>query len=279
MSNARQLAANLPREGGLSNRNMVINGGFDVWQRGTPTTSASGGSYFSADRWKGYAGSTRTFTRDETSALSIGFKNCIKAEVGTANASFYQRIEDVRTLAGKTVTLSYYIKADTAHTPTATYLTQHFGSGGSSDVNVNLPAPTITTDWQRVEQTVTLPSVEGKTIGTSSYLLVYPFTMTASRTYYITGVQLEVGSSATPFEHRSISDELQRCQRYFFSLKSAQYQYDGSDRKHWNFSPEMRVTPTITTTTGSATVNRAREQFVTFNGYTGEIRFDADAEL
>lgn len=202
-------------DGALSNRNAVINGGFDVWQRGSPITNAGGGSYFSADRWKGYSGASRTFTRDTTSALSIGFKNCLKVVQGAAASSFYNRIEDVRTYAGDTVTLSYWVKADAAHTTSFSAFKQNFGSGGSADVTVNMSTVDIGTSWQRVVETVTLPSVEGKTIGSSSYLEVYPFLLSASQTYYITGVQLEVGDTATPFEHRSFGDELARCQRYY----------------------------------------------------------------
>tara|TARA_R110000796_G_scaffold84983_1_gene184809 strand:- start:211 stop:1131 length:921 start_codon:yes stop_codon:yes gene_type:complete len=201
--------------GQLGNRNAIINGSFDVWQRGSPITNAAGGSYFSADRWKGYSGASRTFTQDTTSALSIGFKNCLKVVQGTSTSSLYHRIEDVRTYAGDTVTLSYWVKADAAHTTSFAYLKQYFGSGGSADVSVNMSTVSITTSWQKIVATVVLPSVEGKTIGASSYLEVYPFPLSASQTYYITGVQLEVGDTATPFEHRSYGQELALCERYF----------------------------------------------------------------
>ena len=43
---------------------------------------------------------------------------------------------------------------------------------------------------------------------------------TTNNTFYITGIQLEVGEQATPFEHRSFADELQRCQRYYVRIAS-----------------------------------------------------------
>tara|TARA_R110000787_G_scaffold278369_1_gene388052 strand:+ start:226 stop:1194 length:969 start_codon:yes stop_codon:yes gene_type:complete len=257
MSKARGLAdlGNVYSDGALSNRNAIINGSFDVWQRGSPITNAAGGSYFSADRWKGYSGASRTFTQDTTSALSIGFKNCLKVVQGTSTSSLYHRIEDVRTYAGDTVTLSYWVKADAAHTTSFAYLKQYFGSGGSADVSVNMSTVSITTSWQKIVATVVLPSVEGKTIGASSYLEVYPFPLSASQTYYITGVQLEVGDTATPFEHRSYGQELALCQRYFQIFKedgatttfgatiayNTTAAYDGPQHI---FPVEMRAVPT-----------------------------------
>ena len=46
---------------------------------------------------------------------------------------------------------------------------------------------------------------------------------TANNAFYITGVQLEVGDTATPFEHRSYGDELARCQRYYYELGNQNY--------------------------------------------------------
>ena len=291
MSKARELASlgNAYSDGALSNRNKLINGGFDVWQRGTPITNSAGGSYFGADRWKGYSGSTRTFTQDTTSALSIGFPNCVKAETGAAVASFYNRIEDVRTLSGQTVTLSYYIKANVAHTPAAAFLKQSFGSGGSADVLTYLSSPSLTTSWQRVVQTVALPSVEGKTIGASSYLEVYPITLSASQTYYITGVQLEVGDTATPFEHRSIGQELALCQRYFWARLSGRTVYAGDYGANcfgqFFFPVTMRASPAVTATTNKTVLATYHSQEliqIYMSGNAGAITtadFTADAEL
>ena len=303
MSKARELASlgNAYSDGALSNRNKLINGDFSVWQRGAPITNSAGGSYFGADRWKGYSGSTRTFTQDTSSALSIGFPNCAKIETGAAAASFYNRIEDVRTLSGQTVTLSYYIKADAAHTPAAAYLAQSFGSGGSDTVFTYLSSPSVTTSWQRVVQTVTLPSVEGKTIGASSYLEVYPFTLAASQTYYITGVQLEIGDTATPFEHRSYGQELALCQRYYSEINIPSHVgqnggnisggYSVYTSMFFPFKEKMRAAPTIiqplsltTDVTGTVTHTASVDGYVLKHGNTtalytyidGMAKFDAE---
>ena len=64
MSNARKLADNLPREGQLSGRNLIINGGMQVWQRASATTTITNSSYPTVDRFRCYTGgATYTSTR------------------------------------------------------------------------------------------------------------------------------------------------------------------------------------------------------------------------
>ena len=236
---------------GVGRRNAVINGGFDVWQRGT-SISLAAGTYYSADRWVGYSGATgRTHSQDTTEALSIGFKNCGKFVTGTAGPSFYQRIEDVRTFAGQTVTLSFWMKADKYHKPNWQLLQQNFGAGGSGTVSVSVgDLGEVNTEWKYFTATVTLPSVEGKTIGDGSYLLVYPCVMSASTTYWITGVQLELGKVATPFEHRSYGEELALCQRYYQTIGGGDWTlllYSAAADNYYvpvSFNTPMRVNPT-----------------------------------
>jgi len=76
---------------------------------------------------------------------------------------------------------------------------------------------------------------------------------TSGATWYITGVQLEVGSQATPFQHVRISEQLQECQRYFQKISSidAVSQYTvGQSAPTFNFAypTPMRAAPTITLT-------------------------------
>jgi len=78
---------------------------------------------------------------------------------------------------------------------------------------------------------------------------------TTGATFYLTGVQLEVGDTATPLEHRSYGDELRRCQRYFQIVESEQAYGLGFWRPHsgvndffgvYHYPVEMRATATIT---------------------------------
>jgi hypothetical protein len=206
-----------------SYKNKLINGEFDIWQRGT-TFSAGG---YTADRWLlqvNGSGATRSVSQQTLTPGSItGYESAFflryNQSVAGTSATFNiidQRIEDVRTLAGQTVTVSFWAKADSTRTITSS-IQQVFGTGGSSEVaglasgNIN-----ITTSWTRYSYTGTLSSISGKTIGTDSYAAFrINFPINATFTVDIWGVQVENGSIATEFEQRFIGDELRMCQRYY----------------------------------------------------------------
>ncbi len=198
-------------------RNLIINGGFDVWQRGTSATHAS--SYL-ADRWKNYhsvaeAVSRQAFTPGQTDV--DGFPTYY-ARHGGGSAAWYvldQRIENVRLTAGKEVTISYWMKGSSAFTNAGAY-TQNFGSGGSGEVfSANL-THSITTSWAKHTTTWTMPSITGKTIGANNYLMISILRANLTNvTVEIANVQLEIGGSATDFEQRTYAEELRLCQRYY----------------------------------------------------------------
>ena len=77
------------------------------------------------------------------------------------------------------------------------------------------------------------------------------FSSSTSDEWYLTGVQLEVGEKATPFEHRSFGDELAKCQRYYQLARGGQA-FTGTERVQACLSTaiglktEMRAAPTVT---------------------------------
>ena len=157
-------------------RNRIINGNFDIWQRGT---SGFGHNVYSADRWKETTTTTdvlaisrQAFTPGQTDVP--GEPEFFLRAALTAGSSglndFRQFVENVRTFAGQTITLSYFIKGSTTATVANRRINQDFGSGGSSAVSTFLPNINVTTSFQKIIDTVTLPSISGKTIGTSSKL-------------------------------------------------------------------------------------------------------------
>ena len=258
-SKARQLAdlggdtANLEdissaySSGALSNRSKIINGNFDVWQRGT-----SGSSGYIADRWTTVSsGSTtaisrQSFTLGQTDVPDepIYFHRVVVTSVAGAgsNAILVQRVEGVRNLAGQAATLSFWAKADASKNIAAEFV-QVYGSGGSpssATIAIGVTTIALTTAWQKFTVTVNIPSISGKTLGTAGDdFLSMNFWFDAggdfngrtnslgqqSGTFDIAQVQLEAGDTATPFEHRSYGQELALCQRYYqttFTTKAPQ---------------------------------------------------------
>ena len=229
-------------------RNKIINGNFDIWQRETSQTSAG---YGSADRWNNdHSGSSKTASQQ---AFTLGqtevpgnpkyyLRHVVTSVSGSGNYCLtQQKIEGVSTLAGKTATLSFWAKAD-SNKNIATEFSQFFATGGSPSSTVNgigVTTHSLTTSWQKFTTTVSIPSISGKTLGTNGndYLhLVIWFDSGStyssrnnslgqqSGTFDIAQVQLEIGTAATPFEHRPIGMELSLCQRYY------QKSYDLSEK-------------------------------------------------
>jgi hypothetical protein len=214
--------------GGVSSGNAIINGGFDIWQRGTSFVDAANGA-FGADRfYVVHDGSGQRTVSRETftpgAAPVSGYEseffyryNQTTAGSGGTFASIVHRIEDVRTFANQTVTFSFWAKADATRSVTV-FWSQFFGSGGSSIVDTNFGTLSLTTSWVRYIVTATLPSVTGETIGTGSALqLQLALPINTTQTIDIWGVQLEAGPVATPFRRNanSLQGELAACQRYY----------------------------------------------------------------
>jgi len=223
---------------GQAGKNKIINGDFGIWQRGTSFTPASTVKTYIADRYNVYrngTGATVTISRQAFTAGSApvaGYENSFfysfaQSVAGTgATYSQYasQRIEDVRTFAGQTATFSFWAKAD-ANKNVTIEIYQGFGSGGSSDVTVAATSQALTTSWQRYSLTVSVPSITGKTIGTSSFLSVslIDATLNTTKTIDTWGWQLEAGSTATPFQLAgggTPQAELSMCQRYYFRTQT-----------------------------------------------------------
>lgn len=214
---------------GQAAKNKILNSNFSIWQRGTSITFAD--NAYTADRFitlvnSGSAGTgtvtQQTFTPGTAPVAGYEgqyFWRYNLTATGTSVEHYVgQKIEDVRTFAGQTVTFSFWGKADSARTITSQVL-QLFGSGGSGTVATAGTTHSFTTSWQRFSVTISVPSVSGKTIGTGSSLLPrFYWTAAAGATIDTWGWQLEYGSKATPFQTASGGSpqaELAMCQRYY----------------------------------------------------------------
>jgi hypothetical protein len=230
-------------------KNKIINGDFTINQRAFTSNTTSGA--FNFDRWAQFnAGGTftvtpQTFTPGTAPVSGYESANFLRGVTASQSAvsdfaSLIQRIEDVRTFAGQTVTVSFWAKADTGTPAISIEALQSFGTGGSPSAAVTgsvaagtVAKKTISTSWARYSATLTIPSISGKTIGTTvntSYLSLSLFVSAGSDratrtdslgiqngTFDIWGVQIEAGSVATAFQTATgtIQGELAACQRYY----------------------------------------------------------------
>ena len=252
---------------GQAGKNKIINGNFSIWQRGT---SFSTNNAYTADRWYVTGDGTPTFTLSQqsftpASAPVAGYEGqyfaryAVTSAGGSTYRQFQQLIEDVRTFAGQSVTISFWARINSG-TVSGNYvrLNQVFGSGGSATVNGSNNTFTLTSSWQRFTLSTSVASISGKTIGTSSYLaldFVMPFTTTMSVDFW--GVQVEYGSKATPFQTASGGSpqaELSMAQRYYWrNTPSVTYGVYGigfiasttSVKVQIANPTPMRVTPTV----------------------------------
>jgi hypothetical protein len=223
---------------GQAGKNKIINGDFNINQRSFTTATADGTYGF--DRWmlatsSGSTYTAQTFTAGTAPVAGYEGTNFAQlATVGQSSASdltiFIQKIENVRTFANQTVTISFWAKATSGTPKVAAEIKQGFGSGGSADVNTYAGQVTLTTSWARYSVSVAVPSISGKTIGASSSLQLFLWTSAGTSfnsrtgslgvqnaTISFWGVQAEYGSYATPFQTATgtIQGELAACQRYY----------------------------------------------------------------
>ena len=214
-------------------KNKIINGDFGVWQRGTSfSTSAA----YTADRWEllfDGSAATRAITQQTFTlgtAPVAGYEGTYfyryNQSVAGSAATFNivrNKMEDVQTFAGQTVTLSFWAKASATTTMDGIRFAQNFGSGGSGGVSTTaVEDPIFTTSWTRYTYTVAIPSITGKTIGTGSCLeLRFLYPINSTFTVDIWGVQVEAASTASPFQTATGTKqgELAACQRYYYQPK------------------------------------------------------------
>jgi hypothetical protein len=201
-------------------KNRIINGAMQIDQRnaGAAQTITSGSTVYTVDRWIGYfGGGNGTAQRvGSVGAYSLQFTG----GAGVSGWQCIQRIEsyNIVDLANQTVTLSFTVSSSTQtsvglfyNTPTAQDNFSSLNSTGTISGGV-----TVTSTPTRQSLTFTMPS--NATNGFQFFFQLGSFT---SGTFTITNVQLEVGSSATPFERRLYNQELANCQRYYYKISGA----------------------------------------------------------
>ena len=287
----------IPSAGQLSHRNLIINGEMQVAQHGTAEiTAPDDTSTYRADRYR-FAENTSGSVGMSIQNGTGEFEKCLKVRVLSTDTSVGSNdrativyvIEDKDakqlqwgTSNAKSVTLSFWVRSNVAG---QTFCLNVYNSGTNNRTYIaeyTLPSGTANT-WQK--KTLTIP---GDTTGTWGHIAVRWVLMGGSdkvgsagwgawsgsgglemqtsnqynwmgdsNDFHLTGVQLEVGSVATPFEHRSYGDEFLLCSRYYYKLEgrfTAAGRGAGSSAYLASVSTPvpLRAQPTIGTGTNSS---------------------------
>ena len=278
--------AQLPSAGPLSNRNIVINGAMQVAQRGTQATGVTGDDYRTCDRFRCVISSLGTWTIDQSTDAPEGFSSSLKLTCTTAAtpsgsdlAIIHHRIEGHNlqqlkfgTANALSLTVSFWVKSNktgdasfgmyqpdsstrnvnnsyTINTAnTWEYKTLTFAGDASGGIN-NDNGDGLVIEWwlnsgsDLIDTHQTTWNTYSEVSRNSSNLGVGG---AVNDNFAITGVQLEVGDMATPFEHRSYGDELAKCQRYYYRWKSTQNSDVVCDMNCWgtNMALGQLVLPT-----------------------------------
>jgi len=302
MSKAAELAALIGSGQAQGDRNLIINGAMNVAQRGTSGTSTA--DIYTVDRFAlGHGSPVNAMTFEQSTDTPDNFKNSIKVTAGTgagASTTGYailrQAIEGQNishlgfgTSAAKAIILSFHVKSS---------LTGTFGVSIRNQAGNRAYGGTYTISSANTWEYVTV-AIPGDTSGTwptdtgtgfnlfwdlgagSNYDIAagswttgtnmfgvestVKLTETSSATFFITGVQLEIGDVATAFEHEDFGTTLRKCQRYF--KKSSGLADDDAWTNIINVIElgYMRTTPTITTTVSTG----ANAVFTAFVGLGG----------
>jgi hypothetical protein len=272
-------------------KNAVINGGFDIWQRGTSFNSlGTSGTNYTADRWINYntgttnCNVTRQNTSDTTNLPTIQYCARVSRASGNTNTSGLWMAQALETSAsypfiGKTAVYSFYARKGANYSATANALAVTVGYGTGTDQGVNTGAlanvafsgtATLTTTWQRFTFTGTIPTNATQV----AHYVAYTPTGTAGAADYfeITGVQLELGTTATTFSRAggTIQGELAACQRYYYQTSIGLYVvglfggYNTTGNTIGTTTPhpvKMRIAPTGTKLGTFATSNTNQPSF------------------
>ena len=240
--------------GPLSNRNLFVNGACRIGQRGSTSLGSGYGGVDRWVQFIGGGGATTT-SQDTDVPTGQGFRNSIKLDVTTALASGssnwawlgqYIEAQDCQSVCkgtsnAKQLTLQFWVKSP----KTGTHTVRLDVSDSNDGVGATYTVSSANT-WEK--KTVTFPASTSGTINDDNGRGIQVFwVLSAGTTYtsgtlnttwaswtnantapgqpnildstdnnfYLTGVQLEVGDTATSFEHRSYGEELARCQRYY----------------------------------------------------------------
>jgi hypothetical protein len=235
----------------IGRKNIIINGDMKVYQRAQSVTGFTAAyQYYTADRMRfsSSGGTVGTWNQEVQTDQNIGDYsnvNVLKTTLATAGEAGYHRgvnyrVEptDIKHMVGKTCTLSFYAKADATTTQDRIIYAISSGSVAST---IDLGNITLTTSWTRYTASFTMPNC-------TDYLdITLRVDGDIETSSYITLLQLELGSQATPFEFKNYGEELALCHRYYelFFYGGAAAKIGSHSYGNWNLIQPKRAQPTM----------------------------------
>jgi hypothetical protein len=270
-------------------KNRIINGAMVIDQRNAGASITAGGVY-ATDRWATHSNTDGIYTVQQVTTAPTGFNNSLKATVTTAdtsigatqNALLAQYIEGYNvadlgfgTANAKTITLSFWVNSSITGTFTGalnnsaydrSYPFSYTISAANTweQKSVTIAGDTsgtwLTTNGAgiRVWFALAVGSSQSTTAGSWAAGTYYGATgqtnwmNTIGNVFYLTGVQLEVGSNATGYEYRQYQQEFALCQRYYQKLGNAtgvgNWYNNTAIQAIFNFPVIMRTAPTASMT-------------------------------
>jgi len=220
--------------------NLLTNGGFEIWQRGNGPFSAN--NAYTADRWAISLGGTSTVSISRNTVNQDAGSVACAAITYTHNATsaLYQKIEDVRQLAGKTISVSVRAQTSTANAVQVT-VSDGVGSAASSFHSGSGTYQTLTLTY---------------TVASNATFLNINIGLFASCVVVVDNAMLVVGSVPTDYAPLHPADDLARCLRYYETIGASggnsifpAFVYGTTVAGWmWPFKVQKAVAPTITTT-------------------------------
>ena len=243
-----------PQASNMQPFNRIINGAMTINQRGL--TGPTGG-YF-VDRWQ-VGGASATSL--QTSGLPTGFSQALSINRTVAGTAYIlQNVEskNVIDLNGQTATVSFWAKNVSGVGSITVNLSYANASdnfiGGATSIQTVTASASPSSSW--TYYTASFSALPSSVV--NGLQLNFNALIPASGTVEITGVQLEAGSTASPFAHENYGDTLQKCQRYYRHYQSETSEYmpffQGAMggptyfRAAYPLSPPMRTIPALLTT-------------------------------
>ena len=264
MANPIDLAT-LFREQIGGRRNLIINGAMQVAQRGTSIACPASTLTYTMDRFFAQPAGNAATTVSQVTDAPVGFQYSARVTRNSGQTGTLTRFEtpfetrDIVNLREKKVTVSFYAKAGSNLSTSSNAISlllfegdgteRARGASGYDNQTVLINSPkTLTTSWQRFTHTTSSAVSSDTTQLAVQFQAIWTGTAGSNDEFFITGIQLEVGETATPFEHRSYGEELALCQRYYQVIAySTVGQQDGAySTDHFSVPFNvMRALPTL----------------------------------